>query len=77
MIGPGKTAFKKLKILLDRMMLRRTKVIMIYHPRAHLDLIVESTDRKSGRPRITAKNGHCKKGLLQRGRERVVFVPVF
>lgn len=26
MIGPGKTAFKKLKILLDRMMLRRTKV---------------------------------------------------
>ncbi|KAL9712440.1 DNA repair protein rad16 [Leucoagaricus gongylophorus] len=26
MIGPGKTAFKKLKILLDRMMLRRTKL---------------------------------------------------
>jgi hypothetical protein len=26
MLGPGKTAFKKLKILLDRMMLRRTKV---------------------------------------------------
>jgi hypothetical protein len=26
MRGPGKDAFKKLKILLDRMMLRRTKV---------------------------------------------------
>ncbi|KAF9449564.1 hypothetical protein P691DRAFT_812231 [Macrolepiota fuliginosa MF-IS2] len=26
MVGPGKTAFKKLKILLDRMMLRRTKL---------------------------------------------------
>ncbi|KAI0676710.1 SNF2 family N-terminal domain-containing protein [Trametes maxima] len=26
MLGPGQTAFKKLKILLDRMMLRRTKV---------------------------------------------------
>jgi DNA repair protein RAD16 len=26
MDGPGKIAFKKLKILLDRMMLRRTKV---------------------------------------------------
>ena len=26
MLGPGKLAFKKLKILLDRMMLRRTKV---------------------------------------------------
>jgi DNA repair protein RAD16 len=26
MTGPGKLAFKKLKILLDRMMLRRTKV---------------------------------------------------
>ena len=26
MVGPGETAFKKLKILLDRMMLRRTKV---------------------------------------------------
>lgn len=26
MIGPGKIAFKKLKILLDRMMLRRTKI---------------------------------------------------
>jgi DNA repair protein RAD16 len=26
MVGPGATAFKKLKILLDRMMLRRTKV---------------------------------------------------
>ncbi|TFL01722.1 SNF2 family N-terminal domain-containing protein [Pterulicium gracile] len=26
MVGPGQTAFKKLKILLDRMMLRRTKV---------------------------------------------------
>ena len=26
MMGPGATAFKKLKILLDRMMLRRTKV---------------------------------------------------
>jgi hypothetical protein len=26
MLGPGKIAFKKLKILLDRMMLRRTKV---------------------------------------------------
>ena len=27
MYGPGKVAFKKLKILLDRMMLRRTKVL--------------------------------------------------
>jgi hypothetical protein len=26
MVGPGKYAFKKLKILLDRMMLRRTEV---------------------------------------------------
>ncbi|KAF8576222.1 hypothetical protein K439DRAFT_1367824 [Ramaria rubella] len=26
MVGPGRTAFKKLKILLDRMMLRRTKI---------------------------------------------------
>lgn len=26
MVGPGKIAFKKLRILLDRMMLRRTKV---------------------------------------------------
>ena len=26
MVGPGAIAFKKLKILLDRMMLRRTKV---------------------------------------------------
>ena len=26
MLGPGAVAFKKLKILLDRMMLRRTKV---------------------------------------------------
>ncbi|OSX60483.1 hypothetical protein POSPLADRAFT_1147183 [Postia placenta MAD-698-R-SB12] len=26
MVGPGETAFKKLKILLDRMMLRRTKI---------------------------------------------------
>ena len=26
MLGPGQVAFKKLKILLDRMMLRRTKV---------------------------------------------------
>ena len=25
-MGPGKIAFKKLRILLDRMMLRRTKV---------------------------------------------------
>jgi len=30
MIGPGKTAFKKLKILLDRMMLRRTKVHLTF-----------------------------------------------
>jgi len=30
MIGPGKTAFKKLKILLDRMMLRRTKVCFFF-----------------------------------------------
>jgi DNA repair protein RAD16 len=26
MVGPGETAFKKLRVLLDRMMLRRTKV---------------------------------------------------
>lgn len=31
-MGPGRTAFKKLKILLDRMMLRRTKVMGIYWP---------------------------------------------
>jgi len=30
MVGPGKDAFKKLKILLDRMMLRRTKVCNDY-----------------------------------------------
>jgi hypothetical protein len=30
MAGPGKPAFKKLKILLDRMMLRRTKVSSIH-----------------------------------------------
>jgi DNA repair protein RAD16 len=32
MIGAGKTAFKKLKILLDRMMLRRTKVSALSTP---------------------------------------------
>ena len=32
MTGPGATAFKKLKILLDRMMLRRTKVHITMPP---------------------------------------------
>lgn len=29
MSGPGEIAFKKLKVLLDRMMLRRTKVAIV------------------------------------------------
>ena len=29
MTGPGEIAFKKLKVLLDRMMLRRTKVAIV------------------------------------------------
>jgi len=39
MEGPGKDAFKKLKILLDRMMLRRTKVGSII---ASLQIISEA-----------------------------------
>lgn len=47
MIGPGKIAFKKLKILLDRMMLRRTKVIAIHRPVSVCVLLWLFADRKS------------------------------
>ena len=30
MVGPGRDAFKKLKLLLDRVMLRRTKANLIF-----------------------------------------------
>jgi len=36
MVGPGRDAFKKLKLLLDRVMLRRTKVnsmLKVFHIR--------------------------------------------